>query len=165
MKKICFVFLTIFFISLNSYANQISVKIVSTDAREQSLGTVAFSDTENGLLITPHLKDLPPGLHGFHLHQIANCGDHGMDAGGHYDPNKTNSHEGPYGNGHLGDLPALYVNAAGLAVLPTLAPRLKISDINGLALMIHLGGDNYSNTPPLGGGGARIGCGVLQDAR
>jgi hypothetical protein len=34
---------------------------------------------------------------------------------------------------------------------------LKLSDIEGRALMIHAGGDNYSDTPkPLGGGGDRI---------
>jgi Cu-Zn family superoxide dismutase len=29
--------------------------------------------------------------------------------------------------------------------------------------MVHTGGDNYSDTPaPLGGGGARIACGVIK---
>jgi Cu-Zn family superoxide dismutase len=44
------------------------------------------------------------------------------------------------------------------------APR--ITDVNvlkGHSLMIHAGGDNYSDQPkPLGGGGARIACGVIQ---
>ena len=32
-----------------------------------------------------------------------------------------------------------------------------------LALMLHAGGDNYSDQPaPLGGGGARMACGVAQ---
>ena len=34
---------------------------------------------------------------------------------------------------------------------------LKLADVQGHALMIHAGGDNYSDTPkPLGGGGDRI---------
>ena len=101
-------------------------------------------------------------MHGFHLHQHPNCGDHGDKAGAHYDPEKTNSHQGPYGKGHLGDLPVLYVAEDGKANTPTLAPRLKINDLKGLTLMIHEHGDNYSNNPPLGGGGARIACGIIQ---
>ena len=84
-----------------------------------------------------------------------------LGAGGHYDPAKTGKHLGPYGEGHLGDLPPLYVDAQGKSTLPVLAPRLKIADIKGRSLMVHAGGDNFSDQPePLGGGGARIGCGI-----
>ena len=42
-----------------------------------------------------------------------------------------------------------------------LAPRLKLDDLQGRALMIHSGADNHADHPaPLGGGGARVGCGV-----
>jgi Cu-Zn family superoxide dismutase len=42
------------------------------------------------------------------------------------------------------------------------APRLTVADIKGRAIMIHAHGDNYSDDPkPLGGGGARIACGVI----
>ncbi|MFP5305560.1 MAG: superoxide dismutase family protein, partial [Gammaproteobacteria bacterium] len=44
---------------------------------------------------------------------------------------------------------------------PVLAPRIEPQQIEGHALMIHAGGDNYSDQPQkLGGGGARIACGV-----
>ena len=44
-----------------------------------------------------------------------------------------------------------------------IAPRIKSLDaLKGHALMIHAGGDNYADQPaPLGGGGARLACGVL----
>ena len=46
---------------------------------------------------------------------------------------------------------------------PVLAPRLKMADLKGRALMIHAGGDNYADQPaPLGGGGVRWACGVIQ---
>ena len=54
-----------------------------------------------------------------------------LAAGGHYDPDKTDRHAGPYGNGHLGDLPFLYVDKEGKASLPVLAPRLKVADLQG----------------------------------
>lgn len=159
MNKLFILLLTAVF-SILGYAQTTAV-IYSMDDN-QKIGEVVFNDTPYGLLITPALSTLPPGLHGFHLHQHPNCGAHGMDAGAHFDPKNTNGHQGPYNDGHLGDLPILYVGADGKANTPTLAPRLKTADLKGLAVMIHAGGDNYSDVPPLGGGGARIACGAIQ---
>jgi len=87
----------------------------------------------------------------------------GLAAGAHYDPANTGKHEGPQGKGHLGDLPALTVAADGTATTAVVAPRLKMADMKGRSLMIHAGGDNYSDQPaPLGGGGARVACGVVK---
>jgi Cu-Zn family superoxide dismutase len=62
----------------------------------------------------------------------------------------------------MGDLPVLEVAADGTAQLTLTAPRLTVPDARGRALMIHAGGDNYSDQPePLGGGGPRIACGVI----
>ena len=86
----------------------------------------------------------------------------GQNAGGHYDPGNTGRHEGPNGNGHLGDLPVLAVDATGTATVAIVAPRVQLSDLAGRSLMVHAGGDNYSDTPsPLGGGGARVACGIV----
>ena len=144
----------------------ISVPIyaLAKSADNKPVGNVVISVTKYGLLFTPHLHDLNPGLHGFHVHQNPSCGSNGMVAGGHFDPANTNKHLGPYHDkGHLGDLPALYVSADGTATLPALAPRLRhLKDIEHHALMIHEGGDNYSDVPnKLGGGGVRMECGVI----
>lgn len=127
-------------------------------------GTIHVSQTKYGLLFTPDLNNLSPGIHGFHIHQHPSCADNGMAAGGHLDPQDTKKHLGPYNdNGHLGDLPALSVNADGTATLPVLAPRFtQIDEIRNHALMIHEGGDNYTDTPTLGGGGARMICGIVK---
>jgi Cu-Zn family superoxide dismutase len=86
-----------------------------------------------------------------------------LAAGGHYDPAGANKHLGPQGAGHLGDLPAITVGADGKAVTAVVAARLKLADVKGRSLMIHAGGDNYSDQPvPLGGGGARVACGVIK---
>jgi Cu-Zn family superoxide dismutase len=143
-------------------AAQVSATIKSTDADQKTLGIVVFTESPYGLLITPNLNNLPAGAHGFHLHQHPDCGKDGMNAGGHFDPANTNSHKGPYHDGHLGDLPVLYVSNEGIANTPLLAPRLKLKDLTGLTVMIHSNGDNYSDTPPLGGGGSREACGVIK---
>jgi Cu-Zn family superoxide dismutase len=55
------------------------------------------------------------------------------------------------------------VRADGKADYAVLAPRLKMEDIQSRAIIIHAGGDNYSDQPAaLGGGGARIACGIIK---
>lgn len=136
-----------------------------------NIGTVTLSETRYGLVFTPALQGLPPGLHGFHVHQNPSCEPREKDgklvpalaAGGHFDPQGTNRHGTPWGDGHLGDLPPLYVDASGAATQPVLAPRLKAADVVGRSLMVHAGGDNHADHPaPLGGGGARVACGIIK---
>lgn len=136
-----------------------------------SLGEVVVHKSEYGLIFAPSLAGLSPGLHGFHLHENPDCNPSTKDgkvtpagaAGGHYDPKKTGHHDAPWGQGHLGDLPALFVAEDGTATRPVLAPRLTADDLKGKSLMIHAGGDNYSDDPePLGGGAGRIACGVIE---
>lgn len=135
---------------------------ISETASGASVGSIRVEQTADGARFTPNLTGLTPGEHGFHVHVNPGCGMAGQDAGGHYDPQGTGSHEGPNGNGHLGDLPTLSVNSSGAATTPVVAPRVRVSDLDGRSLMIHAGGDNYSDTPaPLGGGGARVACGVV----
>ncbi len=173
MRKTIPIMLFVLFIAGFVFAEDavIKVQLVSEQGVGKDIGTITASDGKYGLLLTPQLSDLAPGLHGFHVHEKPDC-SHVMKegkavpalaAGGHYDPATTGKHEGPYGNGHLGDLPALYVAVDGTATLPVLAPRLRVTDIKGRSLMIHAGGDNYSDTPAsLGGGGARVACGVVK---
>ena len=143
---------------------------VSASGVGASLGTVTVEETPYGLVFTPALSGLEPGVHGFHVHEKGNCGPDMKDgkpgaalaAGGHYDPENTKKHGLPWGDGHKGDLPALLVDAKGHASQPVLAPRLKLADIKGRALMVHAGGDNHMDHPaPLGGGGARMACAVI----
>lgn len=151
----------------SAYATKMIVPIYMTEmADAKSIGTVTIEPKMGGILLTPDLAGLPagPAIHGFHIHDHSSCADHGTDAGGHLDPAQTGKHEGPFSTtGHLGDLPVLVVNKDGTANLPVFAPRLHMADLAGHTLMIHAGGDNYSDTPEkLGGGGARIACGVIK---
>jgi Cu-Zn family superoxide dismutase len=149
----------------------VPMSLVSTDGNVQIIGTITASETRYGLLFTPNLKNLPAGIHGFHVHEKGSC-EAGvkdgvrvaaLEAGGHFDPKNTGNHLGPYADGHMGDLPAIYVTGDGSADYPVLAPRFKsLSEIKGRALMIHAGADNHSDAPkPLGGGGNRVACGVI----
>lgn len=146
-------------------AKSVTVEMYSTANPTEEIGTITLQNTPNGVVAKPNItsnKFLTPGLHGLHLHINGSCAEGGKAAGGHYDPAHTNVHLGPYAKGHLGDLPPLYANSNGSVVYPVLAPRLTLKDMLGRSLVIHAGGDNYSDNPlPLGGGGARVACGVI----
>ena len=148
----------------------VTLNAVDANGVGAAVGTVTISESPYGLVLTPALSGLAPGLHGFHLHQNPSCAAGvsegktvpAFGAGPHYDPAKSGRHGAPWGDGHLGDLPALYVDADGKATQPVLAPRVKSADLKGRALMVHAGGDNHADHPmPLGGGGARVACGVI----
>ncbi|WP_341665888.1 superoxide dismutase [Cu-Zn] SodC [Vibrio sp.] len=157
--------------SATALANTTDVEMVDLNSGK-SVGSVSLEQTAYGTVLTPNLSNLPAGLHGFHIHTNASCDSISKDgktvlggaAGGHYDPKQTGKHGTPWtDNNHLGDLPALYVDSKGMATQPVLAPRVQLTDVKNRALMIHAGGDNHSDHPaPLGGGGARIVCGVIK---
>ena len=157
----------------NAQTKTVTVNTITAQGTGAEIGTISFRDSRQGLVVEPKLTGLPPGPHGFHIHQNPNCGPGpgannqpapGMAAGGHYDPRGANKHRGPHtDDSHLGDLPILVVDANGAATLPVVAKRLKVSDLAGRSVMIHAGGDNFDDTPaPLGGGGGRIACGVIR---
>jgi Cu-Zn family superoxide dismutase len=153
-------------------AKSVTIDLISTQGVGAPIGTIDLEDSPGGLMLKPNLKGLPPGAHGFHLHTNASCAAAkkdgqmvaGLGAGGHFDPAKTNKHLGPDAmGGHKGDLPVLQVAADGTATGSLMAPHLTLADVTGHSLMIHAGGDNYADLPkPLGGGGIRIACGVVQ---
>ena len=157
--------------SVGAFVKPVTVEMVDLGSN-QVVGNVTITQSNYGAVFTPDLKGLPAGIHGFHIHENASCDSAmkngktvlGGAAGGHYDPQGTGKHGTPWSDdNHLGDLPALYVDASGEAHQPVLAPRVKLSDVANRALMIHAGGDNHSDHPAkLGGGGARIVCGVIK---
>jgi Cu-Zn family superoxide dismutase len=166
-RHICLFFLIFLFNILFgfkiAYALTVPMYLINENGQGKAIGNIVLTKASCGVLLTPDLHDLPPGIHGFHLHEHPSCGQKGMDAGGHLDKSHTNEHNGPYvKQGHTGDLPVLIVDAQGNATLPGLASKINLSTLKGHALIIHEGGDNYSDQPEkLGGGGARIACGVI----
>lgn len=148
----------------------IAVNAVSAQGIGAKIGTISFQDSAQGLIISPKLSELPSGFHGFHIHEKGSCAPAEKDgkigaalaAGSHFNPQQAKGHGTP-NEGHLGDLPVLNVDSTGVANTAVVAPRLKLVDIQGLSIMVHAGGDNYSDHPkPLGGGGDRIACGVIR---
>lgn len=176
MKKACILFVALASLGLAPSTaaraeTLVIVNLVSDEGVGSDIGRISVTETPYGVVLAPSLEGLPPGMHGFHVHENPSCAAKEIDgkpraagaAGDHLDPEKTGRHGAPWGEGHLGDLPPLYVDEDGSARHPVLAPRLKLADLQGRAIMIHAGGDNYADEPSkLGGGGSRVACGVVK---
>ncbi|KAB0570934.1 superoxide dismutase family protein [Brucella pituitosa] len=165
---------TIALFAMPAFAQDTTVKMYEAleTGQGKEMGTVTVSQSADGLSFKADLNGMPGGEHGFHVHEKGSCAPAEQDgkmvpaqaAGGHYDPEGSKHHMGPEGHGHMGDLPLLKADADGKVSETVVAPRLKsLDEIKGRALMVHIGGDNYADQPkPLGGGGARIVCGVIE---
>lgn len=176
MKNICYGVIVSMALCVGGAAadshESVSVTVNAVDATGvgASLGTIEFKAVPHGIEVKPNLHGLTPGEHGFHIHENPSCEPKEKDgkmtaaqaAGAHFDPQVTGKHAGPSGGGHKGDLPKLEVAADGTATKAAHVHGLTLKDIRNRSVMIHAGGDNYSDSPaPLGGGGPRVGCGVI----
>jgi len=151
-------------------AQQVTFDInrISDQGVGEKIGTASVMEAKGGVSFKIAVTGLPKGQRGFHVHEKGDCGPGmkdgkmaaGVAAGEHYDPDNTKTHKGPKGKGHKGDLPALNGTAKGINQT-VVAPNLKLADIAGRALVIHEGGDNYSDRPENGGGKGRVACGVI----
>jgi Cu-Zn family superoxide dismutase len=138
----------------------------------QPVGEAVLRQTPNGVLITVNLRDLPPGEHGFHVHEKGTCLPPFDSAGGHFNPtHKAHGFEDAKGP-HAGDLPNLVVPESGTVKAELFTDRITLDpgkpdsviDQDGSALVIHAGADDY-RTNPAGDSGARIACGVIERPR
>lgn len=143
-----------------------SVYALTLEGLGDVTGSITVSPLEEGIIITIDASNLPSGEHGFHIHETNTLGPSTNESGaitiggtakGHWDPDNTGIHTGPMGNGHRGDLYRIVVDQNGFVQSTQTNMRININDILGKAFMIHVNGDNYSDTPaPLGGGGGRL---------
>lgn len=149
---------------------KVDLKKISETGVGETVGTATLTESRKGVAIVIKAKGISKGEHGFHLHEKGDCGPAagpdgkmapGMAAGGHFDPDATKSHKGPGKGGHKGDLPLLKANDRGNVSQTVTVTHMKLADAKGRSLMIHEGGDNYTDQPANGGGAGRIVCGVI----
>src|SRR5258705_4909504 len=129
-------------------------------------GTVAFQDTGEGVEVTVDLTNVPPGVHGFHIHEKGDCGNAGNNAGGHFNPTSM-VHGAPDAvSHHAGDFGNVTADANGEVHtrFTTHSVSLKSGEANnpvGKAVVLHEKADDLV-TQPSGNAGARIACGVVE---
>lgn len=172
MKKTLLLLVCLALLACTGNKNDTAKAILYSTQTNKPMGIVEFKQTNVGLLVNVDLQNLPTGDHGFHVHENPDCSNiedkegnthFAQGAGGHYDPLNTGKHLGPNGNGHKGDLPYLTVDEKGKVKTQFYLQNTTASELKNRSIIVHNGPDNYSDTPtPLGGGGARIACGIIQ---
>jgi Cu-Zn family superoxide dismutase len=149
-------------------AGQGPIRIDMKDLQGASIGTAILSPArEGGVSIALDLKNLAPGDHAFHVHQVAKCEPPFATAGPHFNPEgKKHGLHSPDG-AHAGDMNNITARADG-TVKVTIVNRLitlgegptSVFANGGTSLVIHAKPDDMK-TDPAGNAGDRIACGVV----
>lgn len=160
-------------------------KAVLRDVNGDRVGKVKFEGGRHGTVVKVTLHDVTVGLdqfHGIHLHANdsgAPCDPAATpgpftNVGGHWNPT------GALHGGHAGDLPSIQILADGSGKARSVTGRFDPADIDGRAVILHAGPDNFANIPSryvtgepqvagpdtatngAGDAGGRIACGIIE---
>jgi Cu-Zn family superoxide dismutase len=149
------------------------------------VGKVTFDIGDHHTDVRVTLAGVPgiDAFHGFHIH-ANNDPANGVGcvaAGGFASADGHWRAGGELHGAHRGDLPSVYVNPDGIVEAKFTMDRMAVADLDGKAIILHAGRDNFNNVPvgaagdqyqansqaaldataATGNAGARIACGVI----
>ena len=151
----------------HSHATTKPVTVEFKNAQGHPVGTAVLTSAPQGVRIKLDIKDLPPGDHSMHIHQIAKCDPPDFKtAGPHFSPAMGAGHDDhAHDSMPAGDIPnfSLIVGADGTAKITVVAPNVTLGaddhsvfSNGGTAIVIHAASGGASGAAP-----ARIACGII----
>ncbi len=129
-------------------------------------GTVTFVETgPDTVRVNVRLDNVPPGVHGFHVHEKGDCSaPDATSAGGHFNPDNTPHGAPTDAVHHAGDLGNVTASAKGEVRSEFISHTLTVTagphSVVGHAVVLHADADDLKSQPS-GNAGARIACGVI----
>lgn len=168
MKKITLISLLVIaaIACASSRKGPMAVANIAPTSGSTARGQVHFQELSDGSVdVQVDLVGVPPGVHGFHVHDKGDCGDNGNAAGGHFNPmsmphagpDAASRHAGDFGNVTAGDNGEIHTTFNTRSIMVSEGTKSVV----GHAVILHANPDDLT-TQPTGNAGGRIACGVTE---
>jgi Cu-Zn family superoxide dismutase len=165
MKRLTVLISALIVYGCASSKGPMAMAVMTPISGSTATGTAHFQELSDGSVdVTLDLRNVPPGVHGFHIHQNGDCGDNGNAAGGHFNPTNM-PHAAPEAQSHhAGDFGNVTADASGVVSTSFNTRSITVHEGTasavGHAVILHGNPDDLT-TQPSGNAGPRIACGVV----
>jgi len=168
MKKLCFLVLAVLISGACAHAKRpTAMATLAPTSGQTASGMVHFNDIGDGNVeVVVDLTAVPPGIHGFHIHEKGDCGNNAQNAGAHFNPTGM-VHGAPDAvSHHAGDFGNVTADANGEVHTRFTTHSISLtqgfsSSAIGHAVVLHEKPDDLISQPS-GNAGGRIACGVVE---
>ena len=142
------------------------------DLNKKDYGYCLLTQYPDHTHVELNLKNLPPGTHGFHIHESVDIRKGFDSLGSHYNPYKKTHGGLNESNNHLGDLGNINIQSDGTCQQKIIVNNLPLVDkgdgiqVIGRSLVIHADPDDYgkggmTDSLKTGHSGKRIAYGII----
>ena len=166
MKKFALLaILSLVLVSCRSGRGAMAMANINPNEGSSAKGMVHFQDQGDGSVeVVVDLTGVPPGVHGFHVHEKGDCGNNGQNAGGHFNPTAM-AHGAPDAQSHhAGDFGNVTADANGEVHIRFMTHSITVKEgpnsVVGRAVVLHGNPDDLVSQPA-GNAGPRIACGIV----